>query len=77
MSVSYLKRKMPTETSVLGDTKKKINVILGVLLKIKDDFTQEEIAAYNAKISAMNQDLDQLEYIVKDIYTSINMSRQH
>ena len=68
---------MPTETSVLGDTKKKINVILGVLLKIKDDFTQGEIAAYNAKISAMNQDLDQLEYIVKDIYTSINMSRQH
>jgi hypothetical protein len=68
---------MSTETSVLGNTKKKMNDILHILEKIKADFSQEEIAVYNAKIFAVNQDLDQLEFFVRDIHTSIFIDRNH
>ena len=65
---------MSTETSVLGNTKKKMRNILHILEKIKADFSREEIAAYNAKISALNQDLDQLEFFVRDIHASISIT---
>ena len=68
---------MPTETSVLDHTKKKISDIMYILEKIKADFSPTEIMAYNAKISAVNKDLDQLEFFVRDIHTSISIARDH
>ena len=65
---------MSTPPPVIEDTKKKINDILGVVVKMMGEFTPEEIAVYNAKISAVNKDLDQIEYFVRDIYASVHLA---